>query len=157
MKILASTAALAVAIGASPAHAIDASKSIEIAAPPAKVWTTIGDFCGIGQWHPAIEKCVLSMKDGKHVRTLSLKGGGTIVEEQLARDDKAMHYSYKILESPLPVADYTSKIQVVPHGSGSKVTWSGKFKAHGADDAKALGVIDGIYDGGLAAIAAKTK
>ena len=35
----------------------------------------IGDFCGIGKWHPAIEKCVLSA-DGKQ-RTLSLNGGGT--------------------------------------------------------------------------------
>ncbi len=42
------------------------------------LWAKIGDFCGISKWHPAAEKCELSA-DGK-TRTLSLKGGGTIVE-----------------------------------------------------------------------------
>ena len=42
------------------------------------VWSKIGDFCGISNWHPAVEKCELSA-DGK-TRTLSLNGGGTIVE-----------------------------------------------------------------------------
>ena len=41
------------------------------------IWTKIGGFCGISQWHPAIEKCELSA-DGKQ-RTLTLKGGGTLL------------------------------------------------------------------------------
>lgn len=149
--------AFTMVLGASPALALELNASTEIAAAPAVVWKTIGDFCGIGHWHPAIEKCVLSEKGGKPLHTLSLKGGGTIVEELLARDDKTMSYSYAILESPLPVTDYKSTLEVAPSGSGSKVTWSGAFKAKGADDAKAKEVILGIYDAGLKSIAAKAK
>ncbi|GEP06943.1 SRPBCC family protein [Methylobacterium oxalidis] len=157
MKTLTFSAVALAAVAVAPASALEVSKSVDVAAPPAKVWQTIRDFCGIGNWHPAVEKCEPSTKEGKAVRTLSLKGGGTIVEEQLARDDKKMDYSYTILQSPLPVSDYKSTIMVMPSGSGSKVQWQGTFKAKGADDAKAKEVITGIYDAGLSAIASKAK
>ncbi len=111
---------LALAASTVAGHALEVTRSADIAAPPAKVWQTIGEFCGIGDWHPAIEKCVLSDKDGMKVRTLSLKGGGTLKEEQVSRDDKVMSYTYTILEGPLPVADYKSTLAVAPEGTGSK-------------------------------------
>ncbi len=144
-------------LAGTPALALDVTKTATVDAPPAKVWQTIGDFCGIGTWHPAVEKCEPSSKGGKSIRTLSLKGGGTIVEEQLARDDKKMDYSYTILESPLPVSDYKSTLTVAPNGSGSKLTWTGAFKAKGAPDAKAEEVIGGIYEAGLKGISEKAK
>lgn len=145
------------AVAATPALALEVTKTATIAAPPETVWKTIGEFCGIGSWHPAVEKCELSDKGGKKHRTLSLKGGGTILEEQTARDDKKLDYTYVILESPLPVADYKSTIAVAKDGSGSKVTWTGSFKAKGADDAKAQEVIGGIYEAGLKGISDKAK
>lgn len=148
---------LALLAGTLPGYALDVAKSTEVAAPPAKVWSTIGDFCGIGQWHPAIEKCVLSQEGGKSVRTLSLKGGGTIVESQTARDDKAMSYTYAIVSGPLPVSDYSSTLSVIPKGTGSTVKWTGSFKAKGAPDTVAVDAISGIYESGLKAIADKSK
>lgn len=142
---------------AAPASAIELTRTADVAAPPAKVWQTIGDFCGIGNWHPAVEKCTPSEQDGMKVRTLSLKGGGTIKEEQVSRDDKVMTYTYTILESPLPVSDYKSTLSVAPEGSGSKVTWSGTFNAKGAPDSVAKDAIQGIYDSGLKAISEKSK
>lgn len=149
--------AIAATAAATPVMALDVTKSAMVSAPPETVWKTIGAFCGIGDWHPAVEKCELSDKGGKMHRTLSLKGGGTILEEQVARDDKKMDYTYTILESPLPVADYKSTIAVAKDGSGSKVTWNGTFKAKGADDAKAQEVIGGIYEAGLKGISEKAK
>ena len=149
-------AALSLA-AAAPAQALDLQRSVDIAAPPAKVWQTIGDFCGIGDWHPAIATCTPSDKDGMKVRILGLKGGGTIKEEQLSRDDKVMSYTYTILESPLPVSDYKSTLSVAPEGSGSTVTWSGTFNAKGAPDTVALDAIRGIYESGLKAISDKAK
>ncbi len=140
-----------------PSFALEVSKSANIPAPPEAVWKTISEFCSIGQWHPAIDKCEPSKKDSKNIRTLTLKGGGTIVEEQTALSDKAMSYSYEILESPLPVEDYHSTIKVMKSGSGSKVTWMGRFKAKGAPNAKAEEVIGGIYEAGFKGIADKTK
>ena len=48
-----------------PAFAIESNVSASSAAAPAAVWAKIGDFCGIGNWHPAIAKCTLSA-DGKN-------------------------------------------------------------------------------------------
>lgn len=144
-------------VAITPALALEVTKSATIAAPPEKVWKTIGDFCGIGQWHPVVEKCVVSDKGGKKHRTLSLKGGGTILEEEQVRDDNGMSYTYTILEGPLPVADYKSTIAVAKDGSGSKVTWSGHFKAKGAPDDKAQEAIGGVYDAGLKGLSDKAK
>ncbi|MCJ2125033.1 SRPBCC family protein [Methylobacterium sp. J-077] len=150
-------AALALAASTGAGHALEVTRSADIAAPPAKVWQTIGEFCGIGDWHPAIEKCVLSDKDGLKVRTLSLKGGGTLKEEQVSRDDKVMSYTYTILDGPLPVSDYKSTLAVAPEGTGSKVTWSGTFNAKGAPDTVAVDAIQGIYESGLKALSDKAK
>lgn len=151
------SAVLLAAAPVMPAWALGASSTIEIAAPPAKVWATIGGFCGIGDWHPAVAACTLSTVGGKPVRTIALKGGGTIVERQEQRDDKAMSYTYSIVSGPLPVSDYSSTLAVAKHGAGSIVTWSGSFKAKGATDAEARAAIDGIYASGVKAIAAKVR
>ena len=151
------TAAALLALTATGALALEASKSVDIKAPPAKVWAAIGDFCGISQWHPAIAACTPSMDGQKHLRTLDLKGGGQIVERQVSRREKKMEYTYAIVSGPLPVAHYRSTIKVTPSADGSTVTWSGTFSAKGADDAKATAAIQGIYDSGLDALATKVQ
>ncbi|MCJ2086589.1 SRPBCC family protein [Methylobacterium sp. E-005] len=156
LRIIIPAAALVVA-SLSPALALEVTKTADVAASPETVWKTIGGFCGIGDWHPVIEKCALSKKGGKDVRTLSLKGGGTIVEEEESRSDKKMDYTYTILEGPLPVTDYHSTIMVAKAGNGSKVTWTGTFKAKGAPDDKAKEAIAGVYEAGLKGIADKAK
>jgi hypothetical protein len=156
LKIALPALALA-AFAASPALALEVTKTATVAASPDKVWKTVGGFCGIGDWHPVVEKCTLSQKGGKEERTLSLKGGGTIVEQEQSRDDKKMDYTYTILSGPLPVEDYKSTIMVKKDGSGSKVTWTGNFKAKGAPDDKAKEAIAGVYEAGLKGIADKAK
>ncbi|MCJ2135860.1 SRPBCC family protein [Methylobacterium sp. J-026] len=153
-RVFVPAAAIIVA-SLSSAQALEVTKSVDIAAAPETVWKTVGGFCGIGDWHPVIEKCALSKKGGKDVRTLSLKGGGTIVEEEEARSDKKMDYTYTILEGPLPVTDYHSTIMVAKAGTGSKVTWTGTFKAKGAPDDKAKEAIAGVYEAGLKGLADK--
>ena len=142
--------AAAFCLCAGPAFAIDSSVSATSKASPAEVWAKIGDFCGIGNWHPAVAKCTLS--DGGKVRHLDLKGGGSIVEREEGRDDAAHSYGYTIVESPLPVANYHSRIAVMADGAGSKIVWTGKYDAKGASDADAKKVVDGIYQGGLDAL-----
>ena len=142
---------------AGSAFALDVKKMVDVPASPDAVWKTIGDYCGIANWHPAIEKCEISKKDGATFRTLSLKGGGAILEKQTAWDDKSKTYSYTIEESPLPVANYKATLSVAPKGRGSEIVWTSNFNAKGADDAKATSTIGGIFDAGLASIAAKAK
>ena len=150
-------AALVGVLAASPAFALTAEKTVDVTASPDKVWQTIGTFCGIADWHPAIAKCVITKHGRTPVRTLSLKGGGTLVEKQTERSNTAHHYTYTILKGPLPVSDYHSTLSVVGKGTGSTISWTGKFEAKGAPDADAQKAIQGIYDSGLDALAAKTN
>jgi len=142
---------------AGQALAVEVERSVEVAASPDKVWHVVGDFCGIASWHPAVDKCSLSNVGGVETRTLSLVGGGTIIEKSLGRDDANWSYRYAIEESPLPVANYSSTIAVLPRGDGAILKWSGTFEAKGASDADASKVIAGIYEAGLKSIADKAK
>ena len=150
-------AAACALLAAGPALALEASTTVDVAASPEKVWQTIGGFCGIADWHPAVAKCAPGQQDGMPTRTLTLGNGATLVEEQTARDDAARRYSYTILEGPLPVQDYHSTISVTPKGTGSTISWTGDFKAKGASDADATKAIQGIYDSGLTELAVKTQ
>ena len=152
-RLLAAGAVAGLTMGA--AQASEVSRSIDVQAPASAVWTTIGDFCGIGRWHPAIETCAPSDKDGRKFRTLALKGGGTILERLESWDDAARSYSYTILESPLPVENYRSTISVTEKGANAAtVTWSSSFAPKGPE-ADAKKVIDGIYEAGLQGIKGK--
>ncbi|ODN69439.1 SRPBCC family protein [Methylobrevis pamukkalensis] len=104
-----------------------------------------------------MEKCELSEKDGASFRTLSLKGGGTILEKLVSRDDAAMTYTYTIVESPLPVANYESTLTVKAEDGGSEIEWEGEFDAKGASDDDAKKVIEGIYTSGIDGILAAAK
>ncbi len=114
-----------------------------------KLWELIGQFNGLPNWHPAIEKSELE-EDGK-VRRLTLVGGGSIVERLERVDDNEHLYRYSILESPLPVADYVAEIRVRQNeeGTGSTIEWSSEFKPKDASVQKATEVIQGIYQTGF--------
>jgi hypothetical protein len=140
-----SVAATAFLISIGPAFALESSVTMTSSMSPDALWKKIGDFCGIANWHPAIEKCVLSA-DGKG-RTLSVKGGGTVVE-RLENLDNANHtYTYTII-SGLPAANYHSTISVSPDPKGSSLKWVGTYDAKGATEADAKKVFDGIYEAG---------
>jgi Polyketide cyclase / dehydrase and lipid transport len=112
------------------------------------LWAKVGDFCGIGNWLPSVDKCELSA-DGKR-RTLSLKGGGTIVEKLVKMNTQKRYYTYSIVKGPLPVTHYRSTISVAAHGTGSVVTWKGKYdvaQGGNADDTKKT--VDGLYASGV--------
>jgi hypothetical protein len=148
MKIWSSAFGISLLVLAiAPAAAVESTIMGTSAASVDAVWAKVGDFCGIANWHPAIEKCALSA-DGK-TRTLSLKGGGSIIEKLEKRDDGQHSYSYSIVEGPLPVANYMSTISVMKEGAGAMITWNGHYDAKGVSDAEAKKTIDGIYQAGL--------
>ena len=141
---VAATAALV--LSTASAFALESNVTMKSSMSPDALWKKIGDFCGISSWIPAVEKCELS-PDGK-MRTVTLKGGGTIVERLEKWDDANRSYSYTIISGPLPVADYHSTLGVVPDGAGSAVKWRGTYDAKGVSDAQAKKTIDGIYEDG---------
>jgi hypothetical protein len=115
-----------------------------------EVWSVIGDFHALAAWHPAVER---QSAEGD-LRHLHLPGGGIIVERLLGEETAGAtrSYAYEIVSGPLPVESYRSVLAVAPAGSGSVVVWTSTFEP--ADEG-ASGVVAGIYEGGLKALAQK--
>lgn len=137
-------------------------ESIVINAPPAKVWSVVGDFNGLPKWLAPVESS--SVTDGNKegsVRTLTVKGGEKLQEVLESYDASGMSLRYRAKEANvkvLPVNNYSSTISVKPEGSNaSKVTWRGAFyrgymnndpPADLNDDA-AIKAVTGLYKSGL--------
>ena len=122
--------------------------STELDESSTRVWDLIGGFNTLPDWHPAVEKSELEQEGS--MRRLSLVGGGTIIEKLEKKDDNNRLYSYSIIDSPLPVANYVATIRVTDLGNGkTRVEWSGEFKPSGASEGDAVKVIEGIYQAGL--------
>ena len=138
------------------------TKTVEIKADADKVWAALKDFDSLNKWHPGFAKDVLVK--GKNnvrgtVRELTIKDGPSFTEELLAFNDKAHSYTYRIVESPLPITGYKSTLVVKAGKDGvTKVIWTGSFKRKNASDTPPEGesdagvtkLIEGVYDGGLA-------
>ncbi len=125
------------------------SMSLNLGVSADKVWDLIGGFNALPDWHPAIEKSEIEGEGKGSVRTLHLAGGGTITERLEQLDDEGKHYSYAILSSPLPVADYKGTIRLQDDGDGCKVVWESEFQPAGAPEGDAVDVIRGIYQAGF--------
>jgi hypothetical protein len=150
MRYTVPAAMVVLGVTTASVFALDSSVTMTSSLSVDALWKKVGDFCGIATWHPAIEKCVLSA-DGKQ-RTLSLKGGGTLVEALESWDDANHSYRYTILSGPLPVANYHSTVSVTPDPKGSALKWMGTFDAKGAPDADVKKTFDGIYEAGVKAL-----
>jgi hypothetical protein len=144
---------LAILIGSASAYAITVKKRIEAPGLPPEVWAVSGSaFCQIKDWHPAVADCVES-KDGDTVfRTLTLKDGGKIKEKLTGTED--LSYTYEIVESPLPVKNYKSKlwVEVDDEPDRTVIYWQSDFDAEGASDDDAKKTITGILGDGVKGI-----
>jgi hypothetical protein len=168
MKLVFATAILAgsaIALAAAPAGAASlvSAKKLEINVDETKteaertaLWAKIGGWCAISEWHPAIAKCEESKDGDTEFRTLTLKDGGVIKEKLLEKG--ATSYKYEIIESPLPVKNYTAMFSVTPDDDDLdeiNVLWSATYDANGKEDKEARKIIDGIFKDGIASIKSK--
>ena len=165
LAVIGMAASIGVAHAAAPV--LRETKTMEIAAPPAKVWSVIEQFSDL-TWVPPVKASTATQGNTVgSIRTVDL-GGPRLVEELRAYDAKAMTYTYVITGDPanvkvLPVTDYSSTITVKPSATGSLVTWAGTFKradqgdapAANMDDKTATGAIGGVYEAGLGGLKAR--
>jgi Polyketide cyclase / dehydrase and lipid transport len=127
------------------------SLSTKLPVPARTVWDTVGGFNNLAKWHPAVARSDETKKGTSTVRTLTLHGGGTIVERLDSKDDKSRSYTYSILEGPLPVQQYQATLKVSENtdGAGCTVEWASEFEPSGAPASDAEKVIRGIYEAGF--------
>ncbi|MBI4183162.1 MAG: SRPBCC family protein [Proteobacteria bacterium] len=115
--------------------------------PASQLWDLIGQFNGIADWHPAVERSELEA--GGMRRRVRLVGGGELLEQLEEVDAHQRFYTYRILEGPLPVAGYTATIRVTENNEGgATVEWSSEFEPLGRP-AEVAKLIQGIYERGF--------
>jgi len=153
---------MACAVAAPAAErAVSVVETVQLATSPARTWGAIKDFAGWQSWHPAFASTQVVQGDGHSigtVRVLTTKDGGKFTEELVAFDPASRSYQYRIIESPAPVVDYVSTIQVKETKAGSAVVWSSSFNVKaGTSEADAKQLISGVYRAGLDNLASMMK
>lgn len=137
---------------------------IEINAKPDKVWGIVKNFDGLQNWLSIFSATPLVKgQNGKRgaIRELNIKDGPKLTEELVAYEDARMVYTYRIVESPLPLDNYQSSMAV--HGNatgGTTISWIGTFTRKNPrdnpgekeSDAAAVDLITGAYKAGLDSI-----
>ncbi|RXH38492.1 MULTISPECIES: SRPBCC family protein [Bradyrhizobium] len=144
-------------------------ESIEISAPPAKVWAAIGNFQDMS-WLPPVTKT--EGQKGNEIgatRTLTLTGGPTVEEELYKYEPEMLSYSYRITKvdvKVLPVTNYSSTLTVSPAPDGkAKLEWAGAFyrgypnndPPPELSDEAAVKAVSGLYKAGLEALKKKIE
>lgn len=143
------------------ADIIEVSGKIVVPVAPSRAWLAIKDFDGLHTWHPAIASSVVNGAKPNvkgAVRTLMTKDGVKVTEELFDYSDKRMAYSYGMKETPMPVTDFASSIQVSKAAKGSVIVWTSHFKAkEGSDAEEAKKMVEGFHKAGLDSLMAKLK
>ncbi|HJV97311.1 MAG TPA: SRPBCC family protein [Albitalea sp.] len=155
-------ALMACAVAAPAAErTVSVVETVQLAATPARTWAAINDFATWQAWHPAFASTRVVQGDGHStgtVRVLTSQDGGNFTEELIAFDAALRSYQYRIIESPAPVLDYVSTIQVKETSSGSSVVWSSNFNVKpGTPEADVRKLISGVYRAGLDHLASVVK
>lgn len=137
--------------------------SIEVAAPPQKVWDSFKDFDRIHAWHPATENTVHVAGERNRalaVREFQLKGGGFVISELLSFNEQPRWFTYRILKTNLPLSNYWGQMWVEPGKSGGSVVhWQAHFQrpTNGGEDAATMGLVQTVFKAGLDNLAAINK
>ena len=145
--------------GALGAGAINVKDKGEIEGKPAEVWARVGGVCAIKDWHPAIAGCEVTKEGGDDYRTLTTKDGAKIKEKIIAAGKES--YSYEIVESPLPVKNYTATFSMKPDDDDDnevQIHWTASFDSADGKSAKdAEDVIEKIFSEGIRGIESMFK
>lgn len=98
--------------------------TIDIAAPPERVWSVLGDLASVDRWIPGVKAVEV---DGL-TRRCTFEDGH-VQDEQISDYSPTRHsYRYRIDGAPLPVTDNEGTFVVQPAPGGSRVVWDSSFE-----------------------------
>ena len=143
---------------------IRVDESTVLDAPVGRVWSVIRDFNGHEDWHPAIARSAI--EEGRSgdavgcVRAFTLQGGETLREQLLMLCDRTYRYSYRILQSDVPLLDYVAHVELRPVTASDRTfwRWHSRFRAPPGREAELEAVVrDGVYRAGFEAVRAMVE
>lgn len=143
---------------------IRVDESTVIDAPIERVWGVVRDFNGHREWHPAIADS--RIEGGRAadavgcVRAFSLRGGERLREQLLMLCDRTHRFSYRVLESDVPLIDYTAHVELRPVTSSDRTfwRWHSTFRTPPGMEAELREVVtNGVYRAGFEAVRARLE
>ena len=154
--MIGAVAACAMALFGHQAQALEVNETASFKASADDVWNVINEFGGLPKWHPWIVVSTASSVDGGLHRLIAT-GDGAWADEVLDDYSRAnKSYTYSIVATTFPLANYTATIKVSEAGTGSTVNWSSSFDAAGMPDDDVVKLIIDAYQAGFQSIAAIT-
>ncbi|MEX0647488.1 MAG: SRPBCC family protein [Balneolaceae bacterium] len=118
--------------------------------PAEKVWETVRNFGALDEYVEAIASCKVEGSGVGSVRILTLQDGGEVHEKLQSLDDEKRLLTYSILSSPLPIRNYTSKMQVkVLSDKQSEFIWSSEFDVQDAPEQELKEAFKDLYSTGV--------
>lgn len=114
------------------------------------VWSAIGAFGQIAEWHPLIERVELTEIDGETYRHLTTVEGELFLERLI--ETGPHHVTYAMVDGPLPVDDHRATLSCVAERGGCHVYWSAYFVPTGPDAHLTDGIVGTFYEIGLRAL-----
>lgn len=121
-----------------------------INAPAKEIWAKVSDFGNLHTFVEAVAGCTVEETENGIIRTLILQDGGEVTEklESLDNDGKILNYS--IVDSPLPISNYTGTMLVKEAGDNqSEFTWSSTFEVSKDAENEMKEVLEGLYSLGV--------
>lgn len=120
-----------------------------------RVWAEIRDFNTLPVWHPSIRSSEIEedRPSGEVgcVRHFFLQDGGELRERLLALSDREHTFTYSILDSPLPVANYVATVRLTPVTDGDRTfaEWSAEFDDTAGPDAAVVELVTNVFRTGF--------
>ena len=134
---------------------LEVKLSVNLASPAENVWSLVGNFNGLPDWHPWVRASVLEPAAGSVGRRVTIVGGTVEprdLREKLLSYDSSLHkYAYTVIAGQTPFTDYVGRLRVVPTGpERCVVEFHGRCRAApGKRDAEATERIRTFYEIGL--------
>jgi uncharacterized protein YndB with AHSA1/START domain len=123
-----------------------------IMAPVERVWAYIRDFNGLPNWFPGVTDSHIEagppVNQPGCVRNFGLPGGARMREQMIELSDNAYYCSYKMLECPLPIQNYTATFRLAARDSNNtEIEFNSQFDAAPGKEKEMVGMLTGIYQG----------
>jgi hypothetical protein len=125
------------------------AESVEVSAPPDKVWALVGAFGG--SWHPLIAKVELIGSGIGQLRKIETIDGKQIIERLETMDDSKRFYRYTNI-SGLPASNYTGTFVVTPKGANSVIEWRAQYLGDGQGTLVVKIIVSTLFKTGLEAL-----
>jgi NADPH2:quinone reductase len=139
-------------------------KSTVIDAPLDEVWRVLRDFNSHALWHPAVAASVIEGDEPADrvgcVRSFRLRDGGELREQLLALSEQSHGFTYRIVDSTIPLLRYVATVALkrVTDGNRTFWDWRSSFDTPPGQEATLAELVGkDVYEAGFAGLRAFLK